>query len=179
MEHTIDTQTMQSVKALADTNIKISEARSVLFKLQETETEYLVEREKKILSRIQDNLEQSRSLIDETSKNHQGIKDLYSQCTSFVEFLDEVYDSFQEIVKNFDERSDMWEAKIGIQQDEILEQRKEIKIEQVRIKNDQKSLKDKEKLLQNMKSHIESRQAALESSYKIEKEIWNKIQNKN
>lgn len=174
-EQKVTTEQMTALKALTDTNMKISEAKGVLYKLQETETEYLIEREKKALSRIHQTIEDSRHLLDESKRNYEEIQELYRTAGTFLETVNKTYDSFQEIVKDFSERNQAWETNIGRQQDEIADQRKEIKADQVRIKNDQKSLESKGKLLENTRIHLESRQGTLEASYKIEKELWTKL----
>lgn len=174
-EQKITTEQMTALKALTDTNMKISEARGVLYKLQQTETEYLIEREKKVMARIQKTIEDSRHLLTEAQQNYGEIQKLHQEAEEFVEFLNTTYDCFEAIIKDFGERNQAWEANIGRQQDEIADQRKEIKRDQVQIKNDQKSIESKGKMLENMKMHIESRQATLEASYKIEKELWTKL----
>lgn len=51
-EHTVTSEELKALQALAKLNIKISEARETLEKLYETETEYLIERERKAVERI-------------------------------------------------------------------------------------------------------------------------------
>lgn len=50
--HILEKKTMEAVKALSDLTLKISEQQNLLCKLQEEETEYLIEREKKAMERI-------------------------------------------------------------------------------------------------------------------------------
>ena len=47
MEHTISKEEMDALKALSEINMEISKQKELLFKLQEEETQYLIDREKR------------------------------------------------------------------------------------------------------------------------------------
>ena len=175
MEHIITKEEMTGMKALAETSMKISEAKGILFKLQETETAYLIEREKKAIVKIQQSFEQSQNLINETNENYEEVRRFYKIVSSFSEGLTGIYDKFEVIVKDFSERTEAWENKINTQQDEILEKTKEIKEERVKMENERKNLIKKETSLKNLETHLSSRQSTLEKSYEIEKKLWTKL----
>lgn len=139
-EHIVSKEQMEALKALADTNIKISEAKGALFKLQETETEYLVVREKKAMDRIEKTIADSREFVDEAKKNYEEVKDFALEASSFAESLIKARGIFHKLLEEFEERNVIWEQDIGQQQDEIAEEKKNLKAQKVVIENDRKSL---------------------------------------
>lgn len=131
---------MEALQALADTNIKISEAKGALFKLQETETEYLVVREKKAMDRIEKTIADSREFVDEANKNYEEVKNFALDASSFAESLIKAQGTFHKMLEEFEERNVIWEQEIGKQQDEIAEEKKNLKAQKTVIENDRKSL---------------------------------------
>lgn len=177
-ENILTKEKMDGMKALAETNMKISEAKSILFKLQEDETSYLEIREKKSLDRIQKNLEDSKKLIEETKGNYNESHQIHAVASSLSDLIMRVFGKLRSSIEDFDQRQEDWEREIGRQSDEIADQRKEIKLESNRIENEKKNLKNKEIKLKEMESHLDSRQRTLETSYRIEKKLWDKINKK-
>lgn len=169
---------MNSIRVLAETNMKISEAKSALNKLQEEETDYLLAREKKFMSQVDKNLQESRHILEEIGNNYQGVHDLYDSTKQFCDVLVEMYGKFHKMTEDFTKRTLAWEERIKDQQQAIDQMKREVKIDKVQIENDKKSLETKKKSLNTLESHLNSRQSALENSYKVEKSIWDKIQNK-
>lgn len=139
-EHELSKEHMDSLKALALTNIKIGEAKGTLLKLQEQETSYLEEREKKALSRIQKVYDDSKELLVEAQANYSKIKELLGTVTSFSDFLTKAYDSFMEMLKDFREKNDLWDHQVSTIEEGFSKIRQEIDSDKVRIKNDQEAL---------------------------------------
>lgn len=179
MEHTIDTQKMEAMKALGETNLKISEAKNILAKLQETESEYIKQREATVLKQIQKNLKESEDIINKTNANYSQIQDLYKTVCGVVDYINNTLTVLDTTVASFDKASSKFESDIKEQQIEIESIKKTLKLDTVQIQNDKKSLIAKEKRLEEVKKHLESRQNALEKAYKIDKNLWEKIQQKN
>lgn len=166
---------MESMKVLADTSMKISEAKGVIFKLQETETEYLVEREEKAMTRINKLFSDSKDLLDKTKNNHEEIRKYAATVSEFHEFLNKTFDTFQSLLSNFNERNDLWERNIRKKEEEMASMKEEIKAEQKLIEIDKKDIEEKRKSIKQAQEQIESRQTTLLQSYNSEKELWNKI----
>lgn len=139
-EHIVDKEKMDAFKALADTNMKISEAKGILFKLQETETEYLEAREKKVLERIQKVVEESQELVNEAKENYQEMVELGRLTSDFSKSLVALHDLYRKAFTGFEERNILWEKQIGEEQDALIELRKGMKVEKMQIDNDKKSL---------------------------------------
>lgn len=51
-EHIVRKEHMEAVRALSDINLEISKQKELLLKLQEEETQYLIDREKRFMERI-------------------------------------------------------------------------------------------------------------------------------
>lgn len=168
---------MKSLEVLADTNLKISEAKNSLFKLQQTEQEYLKEREEKTKEIVQKALNESIELLKQTKYNYEEIKQFQNTTRTFADFLEEMFQKYTEFVENFNKRAELWEEIAKSQNEEIANLRKEIENEKEINKEKEKSLKEKEKILEREKIHIQSQQATLSSSYNELKKLWN-LQNK-
>lgn len=139
---------MQALKALSDTNLKVSEARNVLSKLQEEETEYLVSREKKALDRIQVALEKSHSLVEETNKNYEIINDFAKSISEGSLFLSEARERFVELVAAKDQKYQLWENSIKQQEETIISLSKGLKIQAVDVESARSVLEAKNRKLQ-------------------------------
>lgn len=140
MNHTVDTEQMNALKVLADTNLKISEAKNALFKMREDETTYLVAREKKALDRIQRVLDESEALIKQTKTNYSELNDLFKSASQLSDFIIEAQGNFKKMLADFDERSVVWEAKVAEKEEEIAEARKKLQIDTVTIANEKKNI---------------------------------------
>lgn len=165
-EHIVRKEHMESLKALSDVNIKISEAQNELFKLQESETEYLVTREKKAMDRIQKVVDDSQELIKEADKNHGQIKELLTGVSQFAEKLIKAQIDFHDLLAEFEEQNVEWEKKIGKQQDDLAEINKQQKVVQVQIENDKKSLEVAKNKLQDDQRKLDSDRGTVERTIK-------------
>lgn len=169
-EHTISKEHMDSLKALADTNMKIGEARGTLVKLQEVETGYLVEREAKAVAVIQKVVENSADLLKEVKTNYREVHDLCSVASSFAEFLVEAYGSFSALKTAFDEKSTLWEAQVKEKEAEFAEIRKQIKQDNVLLANDKESLEKAKKALDIDRKKVVADRGEVERAIKRLKE---------
>lgn len=162
MENIVTKEQMESLKALSDVNIKISEARNLLFKLQEEETEYLVGREKKAMERIQKVIEDSQSMVREANENYSQIQQLLNGVSDFAGKLQKMQEDFQGLLADFEERNVEWERTVGKQQDGIVDIRNQLKIEQVQIKNDKETIELTQKRLIESQRKLDSDRGTLE-----------------
>jgi len=162
IEHEFEKEKMDSIKALADTNVKIGEVKGVLENLKKDEVVYLEEREKKAIEVVDKVLTDSKEILGEATKNYQGVKDLLNSASSFADFLKEAYTSFSSLVEKFSEKSAIWEEEVTRQQKEIADIKQQISDDQVRIKNDREALQRKEASLAVEKRKIDDQRATLE-----------------
>lgn len=161
---------MDAVKALADTNMKISESKTILYKIQETETEYLVEREKKAVSRVQKVLEESKDLILKSKENYEHLKVLSDSMSELSLFLSKSYEQFLGTVKTFKESNDAWDWEINRQQEEMNVIRNDLAAQRSIIENDKKSIKRKEQIILEENIKIADRRGVLERAAKLIRE---------
>lgn len=139
---------MIALKALADTNLKVSEARNSLNKLQEQETEYLVSREKKAMDRIQGAFDTSKDLLEQTNKNYELIEDFAKSVAGGATFLEEATTAFQALVEAKETHYTLWEKDIKNQEETIESLMKGLKIKEKDIESGKSSLEARNKKLQ-------------------------------
>ncbi len=173
--HQLEQTKMQIMSELANTNLKISEAKNVIFKLQEEETEYLIEREKKALGKIQNVLQESRNLIEETHQNYAQVEEFCQTLVGFSDFLNESHDKMSLMLETFKKKNELWDENVKIQYEEIARQRKIVEQDTKAIESREQRIEEARLNLVKEREQIESRQQALLISYKIEKELFDKL----
>lgn len=156
--------------------MEISKARGLLVSLQETETLYLMNREKKVLDKINKAFEESREILNSTRENYAGVQEIISTISTFTSFLEGIHKSFNNLFDDFSERSVSWENKIDSQLIEIEEEKIKIKNDKLLIAKEKEFVKNSKEGLVALQTQIESKQATLSASYEINKNLWNKIQ---
>lgn len=166
---------MDAMKVLGETNLKISEAKNILTKLQSTEAEYIQKREAKALEQIQKNLKDSKDIIDKTNSNYLKVKELNESVCSIVDYLDGVLSALNKTIETFDTVSSKFYDDVKSQKLEIENIEKALKLDVFQIQSEKKNIDRREKVLTDMKKHIESREESLKKSYKINQNLWEKI----
>jgi hypothetical protein len=168
----LDKEKMDIMKELADTRLKISEAGNVLTQLKTDESTYLNKREKKALDGIEKILEDSKDLLIKTHENYDEIHKLCQTISSFTGFVLEAHGKFQDLLTDFNTRSESWDREVARQHGELAEIRRNINTERTIIENEQKGIKAALKKIEKEKTLIESRQ----SQIKVAIELLNKKQ---
>lgn len=162
MENIVDKQKMEALQALAETNLKVSEVRALLIKLEETEKEYLQGREQRAMERIKEVHAESAELLKETQQNYEGTRDILSSVSEFAEFLKGAYADFRGILDDFDRRNTLWEKNCTTWEAEAKATRDAIKVQQAKIENDKKANKQREQELEATRKQITDLKATLE-----------------
>jgi len=161
-EKILSKEQMDAVQFLAETNMKIGEAKATLIKLEQSETSYFEEREKKVMGRIQKVLDDSKDLLIEAQSNYSQIRELRNTVSSVAGFLSKAYEAFVGLLKDFRERNDLWDNKVSEIEEGFAKIRQEINSDKVRIINDQESLKRWEKSLDLERKKIVSDRGELD-----------------
>lgn len=170
MEITVDTKQMEALKSLADTNIKIGEAKEALSKLKSTETEYLKEREEETLRVVAQVLKESAEVIALANKNFTEVQDFHKDVSSFAEYLVEAQKSFSELVAAFEEHSRLRNHEAKTQLAEIAEQKKVLKIASDSIAADRRQLDEARLKMTEDQKKIADDRATLDRAIKRLKE---------
>jgi len=158
---------MDTLKEIADTNMKISEAKNTLFRLQEDETVYLEDREKKAIEKISLILEESKGILEQTQTNYEEVHKICQMVSSFTEFLTEGHKKFQDLLAEFSLRSNEWDKEVLRQKQEFESMARALKVQQTQIENDKKTIAQIFKRIEEENEHIESQRASIRSALKI------------
>lgn len=161
-ETEVTKQHMEALQALAKVNLLVSDTRSLLSKLQETETEYLVSREKKVIDRIQAVFDSSQALIEQTNKNYDLITDFAKSVEIGAKFLEKVVESFEKLTNSFEEKQKLWERDIKNQEETITGLAKGLKIESLVIEGNRKSLDERNLKLNEKETKMNDERATLD-----------------
>lgn len=162
----ISQEKMEALKTLADTNVKIGEARGILSNLKAEEAVFLDEREKKALERVQQILDESEETLKEAFTNYEEIRKFFSNVSDFANFLLEAYNDFQELKKTHDEYAQSWEKKVESTENHLAEIRKLIKIDQEQNAEDRKAIDKAWKEIGEAKRGMRSERETLDRAIK-------------
>lgn len=164
MENFVTTEQMESLKALSDVNIKVSEAQNLLEKLQKEEADYLISREKKAIEKIEAVVVQSQDLVKQADKNYSEIEKLRAQTTDLVAKLLKFQEDFTQAKDEFDSRNKAWEEDFDRKQLELVENLRKLNLQAIQIENDKKSLTLAQKQLANDQHRLETDRGEVERS---------------
>lgn len=170
MENFVDKQQMDALKALAATTLKVSDAKTTLIKLEETETEYLVGREKKAMECIQKVHDTSADLLQKTQENYDGVTQILSTISGFTDFITKAYGKFQDILKAFDERNVLWEENCKKWEEENQKKVNELKLRQSVVEGMEFANEKTKKKLSEDQQKLDDRYGTLERAIKRLKE---------
>lgn len=162
----ISKEQMDSLKVLADTNVKVGEAKGALAKLKEIEVDYLKEREAKAVLIVDKVLTDSRELLGEALKNYQEVKQLGNTASSYAGFLVEIHESLDGLIKAFEEKSGAWEAQTKVQEDEFEKIRNQIKADRAILENDRKTLEVREEKARQTDKKLRDERETLDRAIK-------------
>lgn len=154
----------EALTALSNVNLKISEARNTLIKLEEIETEYLVSRENKAMDRIKNVLESSKELVAETNKNYEIIKDFARSVTQSSNFLTEAHKSFSELIDEKDKYYQSWEKDIKNQEEAIVQIQNGLKIQMTAVESGKKQIEVGKSNLETERRKIEDMRGRLQQT---------------
>ena len=158
---------MDTLKVLADTNMKIGEAKLLLQSLSASETEYLQLREEKALDRINKMVSESSELLDTVTRNYSEVTDLANSASVMAAFLVEAYDVFHSLIEDFNKHNDEWEEKVRKNHEELSMSSIRIRSEQNAIDQDKKSIASAFNKIADEKRVIESRQQQIKSALAV------------
>jgi uncharacterized coiled-coil DUF342 family protein len=152
---TLKKEEFDTVKALANMSIKISEARETLTELQNTETTYIEERERKAVEKIQEVFEKSKDLLDQIHNNNEEVKTLYTVVSGYKDFLSEGQEKFTKLLQDFNERSELWEKFVEEKYKEFGKFEQEVMEQKRQIEQDKEDIKDKKEELRRIKIKLD------------------------
>jgi ABC-type transporter Mla subunit MlaD len=154
MEHTITHQELESLKALSEANLKISEARNTLFRLKEEETEYLVERERQAMERVEATLKASESLVAEADKNYALVLQLVAQVTDFADKLEKTQQEVEGLASEVEQQAAALKEREEKLMADLQKQNKGIEITKKLLENRQKAIENDLKKLEKERIKI-------------------------
>lgn len=162
MEHNVSAQQMDSLKALTDTNMKVSEAKGALMKIKEMESAYLADREKKAVTVVTDALAQSEQILNDTTKNYAEVRELATTAWGLADKVVRMHDEFAEIMGLFDQKSALWEAQTEAQKASFVLLNKQISLDRAHLANDREAIDARTKRLTERERKLADDRGALE-----------------
>ncbi len=161
---------MEALAKLAETNMKVSEAKNALFLLQENETKYLTSREKKALERIQKVFDDSSELIKQTTENYKGIDEILRTAREASSFLIEAQEKFAVILTDFEARDATWREIAAKREEEIANLLKRAKLDATIIANEKKNIEKENASIEIQKQKIADQWGEIDRELKRLKE---------
>lgn len=161
-EQTISKEEMQSLKALSEVNLKVSEALTTLDDIKKQETKYFEKREVEAQEKIREVLLKSKELLDECNKNYLQIQEFSTEVSQFAGKLTTLHEWLQGLIKDFDEKNELWRKEIENQLNDIEEYKKQIKKDRQILENDKSNLEQVKIKLNRDQKKLESDRGTIE-----------------
>ena len=157
----IEKQKMDALSGLASLNMKISDARSSLLKIEEQESDYIKEREVRVSKKITDLLEESAGILKKVSENYEEVHEFVGIVTGFSDFLEQSHERLQKLRKTQENNEEEWSKTIEKQQKEIDAIKDGIKVDRTVLDKDKESLLRKEQSLRKLEKQLQDKEGAI------------------
>lgn len=144
----VEKEKMAALETLAKTNMEIGKARGAFAAIKGDETAYLKERETRATSLVGKVLEESREAIKKAFSNYAKIKELLQMASSFASYITSASEQFHALYETFTELVGEWEKKVKKQQEDIAEVRLSLVEQEKAIEKDKKTLEKARKQLE-------------------------------
>jgi len=159
---TVDSTKMEALKSLAETNLKVSNAKVTLAEIKNEHNAYIKKREEKVLDQIKAIIDQSQKILDEAYANYEEVHDLSKSVDQISTFIFEAHSDLLSLNKLFDERSSLWEKDVAAVNEIMSAKKKQILVDQTLIKNDQDSIKKTYKAIAVQKRKLQDDRETME-----------------
>lgn len=168
--HEINKEKMDALRALSDTNLKVSAARVLLETLQKDETVYLQGREKRAVERIESVLKDSGDVLAQVSENYATTANLSNEVSQVCDKITELISVFTESRDLFATKCDDFDAYIGSQEDALVKLKQDLKVQKTMLDIKEKTLERASKQIDSDRRKLIDDRGALERSIKRLKE---------
>lgn len=166
MEHQIEHSKMEALRVLAETTMKISEAKVALLRIQELETEYIVKREEKAMKAIDRILDESTELMATANGNYTAVKELFETVNAFAESLVTAKTSFEIVLQDFHDRSAAWDESFATKSEELEDKKRAILVAKTQIENTKSSIEDRKREIEAQLTVLRDRESVADRNMK-------------
>ncbi len=144
MIHELEKEKMDALRAVADANMKASEARVALSKLKEDEAKYLKEREKLAFDLIASVIAQSKELLKDAYANYDQIRSIEASVSQLSKWVIDTSGELSALFEDFKKQQELWNTEVRRIEQELAQKREENRVSAIRILNDRQALDRKE-----------------------------------
>lgn len=167
MIETVNKETMDALRTLAELNGKVSEAKATLQKLETTKNEYIAQREKETTIKIDDLLAQSKDTLDKIRENNQEVTTLFNTVNSITGFLEGIHEEYLRLVADFSKKTESWQIKIDEQRKSLEQEKKIVEIDKKSILISKELIAKRQKYLTDTATHIASQQQSIKTALSL------------
>lgn len=160
--HTLDKEKMDAIRAIADANLKVSEAKNALLAVKNDEAKYIKEREAITRSSIEKILEESKAILDGAYANYAEVKALQKDVLELASWIIDGQKSFSSMLADFEKMSSEFSAYMEEKEKDIASKRTEIMADKIRIANDRQGVEDARKRLEIDRRKVEDSRGVVE-----------------
>jgi len=160
--HTLEKNKMDVVRALAETSVKVSEARALLESMKTDQAKFVAERELKALEAVDKALTESKTTLDQASNNYEEAKVLLASISGFSDYLKDAHLEFKKLITSFKERSDLWDFMAKERENIADEQKKQLLIGTAKLSAERESIEQQKKAVERDKAKIKDDRETIE-----------------
>lgn len=158
----IEKQKMDSLKALAETNLKVSAAQEKLANLKKEEFEHAEKQKVRSLENLQVILDESQRILEAAFDNYKSINELATSSSELTEKVDDLYEEFIKYQATFTKKVAAWNGEVADKEKELEKIKQLIVIDQHKINADRESLERRKIIIQNEERKLRDGRETLE-----------------
>lgn len=161
-ETIVTTEQMNALKALSETNMKVSEAKATLIKIEETKQRYFKLRDDEAKARVANIVAESAEALEQARQNYYETTQLYHTVSSFAIALLETSESVHGMVADFEREKLAWDISLKEQESSLATLRQEIDSDALKIQGEKEGIKRQLALLQIEKAKVADMRGTIE-----------------
>jgi len=139
----VDQEKMAALKALADTNILVSDAHTALADIKGLEASYLVEREGKAAAAVDRILDESEETLRQARENYAAVATLASDTRAVSGRVTDLLGAVKGVMERFREKAAIWEKNVEDRERRLEEAKTSFAVQKKVLDNERKSLDER------------------------------------
>jgi hypothetical protein len=172
----LEQEQMKIMQAIAEANIKISDARTELSTLKAEHDSYLKERENEVMEKLEALLDSSDEIIKKINKNHLKITDITKTVCGFADFIADLGQKTSDTIEEFKLAQERFHVYVVGRERQLGLISEENHLDRKRLDDAEEMINRKKEFLQKQEGVLQGRIEVLKGSYRAEKDLWEKIQ---
>jgi len=166
MIETLEKTKFDTLKDIADLNVKVSEARNTLLEIEKEKESFIAKREKQTVVKITKVVKESEEMLSKATNNYEQVNTLVRVVTGYTESIREAHEDLKVLVKDYSEKNTLWEKNYENQVHSLSHLEKRINDDKKALKKEFSELAKQKELLGKQRIKLEDEKETIKRSIK-------------